>query len=330
MNTRLAITPSMKDPYGVEARVDGFNGQCTVHWGDGTPPMHFMPRRTYTHSYPAAMWYAVTAVDGAGTLLARQQIRVSGALVLEELHVTADDNGIRIAFNSHHLYRVGLPYYRVDWQDGDVEHVWGVPGRSIRHDALPGTHNITVTDITTGRTQTYQVRVATGDDGQPGFTVYRSLDDGGMTVFVQLRDVELLPVHVWWDDADGPQLIQHPVGGMEIPHVYAYPGHYMITVAYAGTGTPGRARAKAVTVPAETESTRCERQDQTPTFKVPVPASAWADRLSRLRSGSHGIGLGLLGGMAPPALTSGENQEPDGNAGPVYYQPDGDPDTETG
>lgn len=250
MNSRLAVTPSERDPFTVSVRLHGYNGQTTLHWGDGAVPMHTLPGRVYKHIFPACGTYMITALDTGGVLIARQQVTITGTLGLDKVFVVDDDAGIRVLFGDV-APDTGVPLYRVEWQDGDLEYAWGVPNRSLRHDAVPGVHTVKLIDTGSGRTESFTVRVAKGPRHDPDFTVHRSgMDPAGMTIYVRLADrVQNRALHVWWDDADGPQMIEHPTPGMEIPHTYNFPGHYMQTVAYAGDTSLGRAKSEATTVP---------------------------------------------------------------------------------
>lgn len=252
MNTRLSLTPSAKNPFGLSAKVLGFSGQSTIHWGDGSAPVHAVTGKAYEHSFPAVGRYMVTCVDLSGVLVARQQITITGSVELPEVYVSGDDTQIRVSFSEPDP-RLGASNYRIEWQDGDLEHVWGVPGHTVRHDAVPGVHEVKIVDTFSGRTQSFVVRVVDGPVYEPDFTVHRWPEDpSGMTIYLKLNRVQPgRPIHLWWDDADGPQLVQHPLVGMEIPHIYTYPGHYMQTVAYAGDELPSvTTKSESITVPA--------------------------------------------------------------------------------
>lgn len=297
MNTRLVITPDAKDGCGIEVQLTGYNGQATLHWGDGTTPMHTLPNRTYRHVYPSAGSYMVTALDGGGVLIARQQIVVRGSLELDEVRVSDDDGGLRVTFGEIDSRVPVVPSYRIEWPDGDREYTWGVPGRSVRHDCVPGTHDVKVVDTSSGRTQTYRITVEAGTRFEPDFVVYRqSHDRSGMTVCVRLKRVKHYPIHIWWDDADGPQLVEHPRNGMEIPHTYTYPGHYMQTVAYAGETTFVRAKSEAITVPAGRRKVRNERLDGFSSLPSPGSGSLHSWFGSRRNPGDFGLRRALSPG----------------------------------
>jgi hypothetical protein len=292
MNTRLSVTPYAKEPFTVNAKVVGYDGQATLHWGDGSAPTHTLQGRTYDHNYPAVGRYMVTCVDGSGVLIARQQISVTGCLALDEVRVSEDDGGIRVSFGEIDP-RLGVSYYRIEWQDGDTEHVWGVPGRAVRHDAIPGVHDVKIVDTSSGRTQKFTVDVTDGPAYDPDFTVHRdTADESGMTVYVRLTKVQPgKPVHIWWDDADGPQLVQTPYVGMEIPHAYTFPGHYMQTIAYAGSTSLARSKSEAVTVPHDDNTGgwkyRDRRKNSSSSLEGSLPSFAFAQRLSRRGLGDH-------------------------------------------
>lgn len=297
MNTRLSLTPSVKNPFGLSAKLVGHSAGCTIHWGDGSAPNHAVPGKSYEHSFPAVGRYMVTCVDTGGVLVARQQISVTGNLGLPEVYVSGDNQAIRVSFSDPDP-RLGAASYRVEWQDGEVEHVWGVPGHTLRHPAQTGSHKIRLVDTFSGRTQEFDVRVSNGPVYEPDFTVQRWPEDAsGMTVYVKLKKVQPgKPIHIWWDDADGPQLVQNPLVGMEIPHVYSFPGHYMQTVAYAGETLPSVAtKSESITVPA-VEGERVQKQITASEFQDSLHALARAYRVSRRDSGGHRGLRGLRGG----------------------------------
>lgn len=294
MRTRLSITPSAKDAFTVGAKLAGYDGQATLHWGDGSTPTHTVATRTYEHRYPAIGKYMITIVDGSGVLIARQQIAVTGAIGLDEVRVADDDAAIRVSFGDIDP-RLGVSQYRVEWQDADDEWVWGVPGRALRHDATPGVHTVVISDTSSGRTQTWTVQVTHGPVYDPDFTVHHFPGDAsGMTVYVRLATPQIgRPIHVWWDDADGPQLIQRPIPGMEIPHIYTHPGHYMQTLAYADSHNIARAKSDAMTVPSTNTRKFSGKQNPAGAIEGSLSASSWAQRFSRRGDRNHSFLRGL-------------------------------------
>lgn len=309
VTSRLSLVPTPDDPLGVTARLVGYNGQTAIHWGDGTAPTHMLPGRKYKHTYPSVGRYMVTVLDGAGVLIARQQIRVSGALTLEGVQVTEDDFGIRVSFGDVDPRAGGLPFYRIEWQDGDIEHAWGMPGHSVRHDAVPGAHEIKVVDTTSGRAMRFPVRVSSGPAFDPEFTTHvQSSDDSRMTVYIKLSDrLHRHPLHIWWDDADGPQLVEHPQPGMEIPHRYRYPGHYQQTVAYVGDRSYHRVKSTTMTVPVvDAGSWRDLPEAASRKIKDAIASSTRWQRLSGSGAGHYPALPALVSAVESDELTDDE------------------------
>lgn len=330
MNERLSVVPSTKDAFTVRAEIAEFGGQATMHWGDGSTPTHVIPGQTNQHTFPAVGRYMVTAVDNSGVLIGRRQIAVTGSLMLDGIAVTDEELGIRISFFEVDTRLGGVSQYRIEWQDGDVEHAWGIPGYSVRHDAVPGWHDIKVVDTASGRTQRYPVHVTSGPVFDPDFTVHRwSSDESGMTVYIRVRKVRPgYSLHIWWDDADGPQLVQHPTVGMEIPHIYRYPGSYMQTVAYAGSQDTSRTKTDSVSVPGPGRW-RLERRSYSAGEIAPSARETASEK--RLPGGGdrdHGRHFGLESararlsrfGLGRAGAVGAEEPSVDGDADPAVGQ----------
>lgn len=292
---RVVVRPHPADPLGVRADVITSRKPVHVDWGDSSKrdKVKRPGRKPVQHSYGEPGSYRITALDDDGEAIAHQQVVVRATIDLQGIDVDADD-GIRIAFTDTVDDGTGvLPYYRIEWPDGDIECVWGVPGRAVRHDVLPGKHDVRIVDTTTGRVSWFDVHVEDEAPSDPDFTVTASREDNtGMTIVLRLTAVKDHPVHIWWDDADGPQVVERPQPEMEIPHRYVHPGHYLQTVAYSGELSFATTKAEAMTVP----TTRENRSND---------ASAEGTQPAGTRPGGHDGAPGGVGGDSARASASG-------------------------
>ncbi len=287
--TALIVRPHPENPLGVRADLIEHEGRKPVEldWGDGTS-REKLKRSPLQHTYDQPGCYMVSALV-KDEVIARQQVVVRGTVDLTGVTVSEDMGGVRVEFGDVEDPTGVVPYCRVEWPGGDQEHAWGTPGTVLRNDTMPGVHEVRIVDTTSGRASRFPVEVHEGATVDPDFTVgWDSSDRTGMTIVVRIDAVANAPIHVWWDDADGPQVIERPTVGMEIPHTYNQPGHYMQTVDYAGHGIGSRSKSEAMTVPA-----RAPKQepwssepypDTTPELAEPVPPP---DGEQHLPGGDH-------------------------------------------
>lgn len=285
--TELIVRPHPENPLGVRADLIEHEGRKPVEldFGDGSPRVK-LKRSPVQHEYHQPGCYMVTALV-KDEVIARQQVVVRGTLDLTGITVSEDMGGIRVEFGDVQDPTGVVPYVRVEWPGGDHEHAWGTPGTVLRNDAVPGVHEVRIVDTTSGRASRFPVEVAEGATVDPDFTVgWDSSDRTGMTVVVRIDAVANAPIHVWWDDADGPQVVTAPTVGMEIPHTYHQPGHYMQTVDYAGNGIGSRSKSEAMTVPARSPRQEPWSAQPDTSAELAEPAPSPADE-PRVPTGDH-------------------------------------------
>lgn len=259
---KLIVRPHPGNPMGVRVDLVDFpesGGGVELDFGDGTARermrrvgQHDSPVQ---HAYPSTGCYMITALGKKDRVIARQQVVVRGEVQVTGVSVASDEDGsIRVEFGhtADAADNLPLPHYRLEWPDGEHEHAWGVPGTVLRRDAPSGMHELRVVDLTSGRATRFPVDVPAAPSPDPDIEVGRDRGDpSGMTVVLRLLSVQPYPLHIWWDDADGPQVVQQPTEGMEIPHTYCWPGHYLQTVQYAGDPSFTRSMSTAARVPAD-------------------------------------------------------------------------------
>lgn len=326
--TTLVVRPHPENPLGVRADVIDHDGKkpVEVDWGDGSS-REKLKRSPVQHTYEQPGCYMVTAL-AKDDVIARQQVVVRGTLHLTGVNVSEDMGGVRVEFTEPDDPTGVVPYCRVEWPGGDQEHAWGTPGTVLRNDAMPGVHEVRIVDTTSGRASRFPVEVREGATVDPDFTVgWDTSDRTGMTVVVRVDAVADAPIHVWWDDADGPQVVERPTVGMELPHTYNHPGHYMQTVDYAGHGIGSRSKSEAMTVPARAptqEPWNSAQPDSSAELAEPAPAPVgeqrvttgdhWRDVARNPAVGSEHAVWSSPGGAGPADVTGpqqgGEQQLP--------------------
>lgn len=269
---RLVVRPHPESPLGVRVDLVGHaGGAVEIDLGDGSKRARLKKGGTspVQHAYQQPGCYMVTALDKSGDIVAQQQVVVRGRLSVEGVTVSEDDGYIRVSFAELTDPTGVLPYYRIEWPDGGIEHTWGVPHSVVRHPSVPGEHELRLVDVTCGRAARFPISISGAPTHDPDFAIGADLNDPtGMTVVLRVDAVQDSPIHIWWDDADGPQVVERPVIGMEIPHRYNHPGHYMQTLAYAGRYSFQHSKSQATTVPANHSQEAWREQGQEPSGTV--------------------------------------------------------------
>lgn len=328
---RLIVRPHPTDPLGFRADLIGHDGPIEIDFGDGDGRVRLKSpgRQPAQHSYPSPGCYMVSAHTRSG-VVARQQVVARGRVDITGVTVSEDDGGIRISFSEPDDLSGVLPYYRVEWHDGEHDYEWGVPGNVVRRDAVPGRHEIRLVDTTSGRAQRFDVEVSEGTRYDPDFVVLVGReDDTGMTIVVRIEQIDHdAPIHVHWDDDSGPQVVESPSRGLEIPHRYRHPGHYMQTVSYAGETSFARNKSEAMTVPhRHAEDHSGDVAGSFAAVASPAPAAPRApgvsDPVDRDAVGVPGVGRGFQTGAPLVPLPDAYGEHGAGRDVVYPHTPDG-------